>query len=175
MAKLPLIPPRVKPKMMPKAVQIRRLNLQDSKEAQDLLTLQLAAYEVEARIIGFEEIPPLQDTLETLQACDEIFFGCFLDGVLVGAVSYKVKQETLDIYRMMVHPAYFRHGIASTLLHFAQDSVPEARRIIVSTGTKNLPACQLYLRHGFTQLRQEEVEPGLFITDFEKLRHSKSY
>ncbi|MBC7872148.1 MAG: GNAT family N-acetyltransferase, partial [Chitinophagaceae bacterium] len=137
---------------MPEALQIRRLDLQSDAEVQDLLALQLAAYEVEARLIGFEEIPPLQDTLETLQACDETFFGCFLERNLAGAISYIVKQETLDIYRMMVHPTYFRRGIASTLLRFAEDSVPEARRVIVSTGTKNLPAYQLYLKHGFKKV-----------------------
>jgi len=158
--------------MMPEPLQIRRLDIQNDDEARHLLALQLAAYEVEARLIGFKEIPPLQDTLETLQACDETFFGCFLESALVGAVSYKVKQETLDIYRVMVHPAYFRRGIASTLLRFAEDSVPEARRIIVSTGTNNLPACQLYLKQGFAKVKQEEVEDGLFITDFEKLRSS---
>ncbi|MBC7871341.1 MAG: GNAT family N-acetyltransferase, partial [Chitinophagaceae bacterium] len=105
----------------------------------------------------------------------ETFFGCFVERNLAGAISYIVKQETLDIYRMMVYPAYFRRGIASTLLRFAEDSVPEARRVIVSTGTKNLPAYQLYLKHGFKKVSQGQFEIGFSMTDFEKLRHNKSY
>ncbi|HEU4965088.1 MAG TPA: GNAT family N-acetyltransferase, partial [Bacilli bacterium] len=69
---------------MTTSLQIRPLDLTDKKEAMQLLAVQIPAYRVEADLIGFDGIPPLHDTLETLQACGESFYGAFLDGELVG-------------------------------------------------------------------------------------------
>lgn len=72
-----------------------------------LLALQKLSYRKEADLIGSDEIPPLHETLEALQASSETFYGYFLDGQLAGAISYKRGDDLLDIYRMMVHPAFF--------------------------------------------------------------------
>ena len=113
---------------------IQMLNVQDRDEATELLALQKLAYRKEADLIGSDQIPPLYETLEALQQSTETFYGYVLDGRLAGAISYKRERNLLDIYRMMVHPDYFRRGIARALLQFVERCEPDVIRMTVSTG-----------------------------------------
>lgn len=135
-----------------------------------LLSLQLAAYTVEARIIGFEEIPPLKDSIQSIQEAKETFLGFYVDDQLAGAVAYEVHEHTLLISRMMVHPDHFRKGIARKLLEHVEtaEAGPGIRELRVSTGTKNEPAVQLYLSAGFKPTKETPIAPGVTVTGFVK-------
>lgn len=151
---------------------IEQIDLNDLAQLEELWQLQKAAYLIEANLIGFYDIPPLKDTLNSLQNCNEIFYGYFIDNTLTGAISYKFLGELLDIHRMVVSPAHFRQGIAGKLLNFLLDeqvTTWNIKKVIVSTGAKNEPAKQLYQRFGFREVAQPEVLPGLFISQFEKI------
>lgn len=151
---------------------IDRIDLNNVARLEELLQVQKAAYLIEANLIGFYDIPPLKDTLSSLQSCNEIFYGYFIEDKLAGAISYKIPGEVLDIHRMVVNPAYFRQGIAGQLLNFLlteQAITRNIKKVIVSTGAKNEPARQLYLRFGFREVAQPEIVPGLFISQFEKI------
>lgn len=145
----------------------RPINLKDEHTAQRLIEVQKAAYEVEASLIGSDNIPPLHDTLEKLRDSNETFIGAFIGETLIGAISYKIEGGTLDIHRMMVHPDYFRRGCATILLQYVFN-VPDIRRFVVSTGTDNQPAKELYQKHSFVELHTFEVDGGIRITEFEK-------
>lgn len=151
-------------------MSIGRIDLHDPTMAQRVLVIQQAAYTIEAQLIGTFNIPPLNDTLETLQASGETFYGCWMVDEIAGLVActYDRAAHELDICRMAVHPDYFRRGIASALLTFVQTAYPETLRCIVSTGAKNEPAKALYRRDGFVQTGEVEVEPGVWLAFFEK-------
>lgn len=148
---------------------IGKFQLQNIQQAQLLLEVQRAAYLVEAELIGSSAIPALQEDLEALQSSDEIFYGYWLDGELAGAISYKREGEVLDIYRLVVHPGYFRRGIGKALVSFVEGVEEGIERIIVSTGSRNAPAKRLYEGLGFSEVGVKEVIPGLWITLFEKV------
>jgi len=149
-------------------MDITLLDLHNLAIAQRVLAIQHAAYAIEADLIGTRNIPPLNDTLETLQDSDEFFYGCWLDEGLAGIVSCLNNDFMVEICRMAVHPDYFRRGVASALLNFVERQYPEARIATVSTGAKNEPARQLYLRHGFVQKGLTMPEEGVFLAMFEK-------
>lgn len=148
---------------------IRAIQLEDDRQTRPLLALQKASYTIEAELIGSYELPPLKDTLTSLQSCGETFFGYFVNEELAGAISYKKVGDILDIHRMMVSPAYFRRGLATALLRFLLSHETGYAKVIVSTGAKNHPAKQLYTQFGFSQVAEKEVIPGLTITLFEKV------
>lgn len=152
---------------------IRPLSLEDTNIALQVLSLQLASYMIEAELIGMKEIPPLQDSIQTLQQAKETFLGHWEDGVLNGAISYTREEDAAIVCRMMVHPEHFRKGIASRLLETVFMEEPDARVFKVSTGKENLPAVRLYTRHGFVEKREQEVAPGIFLTHFEKNNDKK--
>lgn len=147
---------------------IHKIHLQDIQQARQLLEVQRAAYFVEAELIGSFAIPALHEDLQALQQSDETFYGSWVNERLVGAISYKKASGLLDIHRLVVHPAYFRQGIGKALVQFVEQVEDGLEKVIVSTGTKNLPAKQLYTQLGFVEVGEKEVIPGLFITLFEK-------
>jgi ribosomal protein S18 acetylase RimI-like enzyme len=145
-----------------------RLDLADPDTLRQLWNLQRASYAVEARLIGFDGLPPLHESLEQLRACDESFLGVRDGSKLVGAVGWaRLPNGALDICRLVVHPVAHRRGVATVLLD-ALNSIEPAELTLVSTGTANLPALALYRRRGFTPVGERQIAPGITITLLER-------
>lgn len=147
---------------------IKQLDVMDTRVAEQIVDLQKKSYVVEAELIGFYDIPPLMDTADSIMECDETFYGYFEGESLAGLVSYKLEEEMLDIYRVAVHPEHFRKGIAKQLIEFIMNMHKGIKKIIVSTGLKNLPAVNLYLKLGFEKVREVEVAEGVYIVCLER-------
>jgi ribosomal protein S18 acetylase RimI-like enzyme len=154
--------------MLPSEIEVRPLDLADASVAARVLDLQRRSYEVEARLIGSDRIPPLHESLEELQACGETFLGAYVEGRLAAVVSWRFDGATIDLHRLAVLPDFFRRGIGVALLRAALRSEPRARRAIAQTGAANEPAKQLYRGEGFAELGDREVLPGLWISQFER-------
>ena len=148
---------------------IKKLNLENIEVIKEILDLQLASYRVEADIIGFDGIPPLKDTVCTLKESKEEFYGYFIEEVLAGIISYKIKNSILDIHRVAVHPSFFRRSIAEQLISFVEENNKNIAKIIVGTGRENKPAVSLYLKKGYHKTEDMEVEKDFYITSFEKM------
>ncbi|KYH29617.1 MULTISPECIES: GNAT family N-acetyltransferase [Clostridium] len=148
---------------------IKKLNLRDIKTAKRVIELQRASYKIEAQLIGFYEIPPLMETIDSLQACDEIFYGYYINDVLAGIISFKIIDNVLDIHRVAIHPTFFRMGIADKLIKFIEALKSNINKILVCTGKENYPAVNLYLKNGYKKKCDIEIKNGVYITEFEKL------
>jgi ribosomal protein S18 acetylase RimI-like enzyme len=147
---------------------IRRLDLSDPAVAERLLTIQHAAYAVEAELIGFDGIPPLQEDLAGLMASTEHWLGRYDGAVLVGAVAYVLTDDSVDISRLIVDPAYARRGHGRALLDHL-DQLEPRQVSLVSTGSANTPAITLYKSRGYTEIGQVEVAPGVYVTQFRRV------
>lgn len=150
---------------------IRTINLADPDVAELVWRLQHAAYRIEAELIGFDRIPPLLDTVESLQSCRETFVGCFDeddDDELAGAIAYTRESPEVTICRLMVHPDRFRQGIGRQLLQHVQHLESDAAKYTVSTSARNAPAIRLYEQEGFGIVKEIEPEPGVHLVVFEK-------
>ncbi|MBE7683020.1 MULTISPECIES: GNAT family N-acetyltransferase [Paenibacillus] len=154
-------------------MKIQLLSLNDLETTGQLWRLQHVAYRLEAEMIGFQDIPPLMDTIESLQSCGETFYGCLDDEEeLLGAVAVAEEEKgTLTITRMMVHPEHFRKGIAAALMRHVFEQYPDLPRYIVSTGTLNQPAVNLYTKFGFIPVEVTSIAPGVELTTFHKNKH----
>lgn len=149
---------------------IRVIEPSDVGIAGRLLGVQRAAYAVEAGLIGFDGIPQLREDLDGLMASGECWLGRFVGDLLVGAVAYELPDdETVEITRLVVDPAYSRQGHGWALLDHLDVLEPRAVAL-VSTGTKNTPAVALYEGRGFEELERVEVAPGVEISRFRRLR-----
>lgn len=146
---------------------IKQFDIRLPKNAEKLLEIQIPAYKVEAEIIGYDDIPPLKDTVNTLKQCGETFFGYYINEELCAAISVKVIDNEVDIHRLIVHPDHFRKGIAQKLLTFIERQF-DKRIIKVATGSKNKPAITLYKKNGFRITKEVQVNEHLSLTYFEK-------
>ncbi|SDT49524.1 Acetyltransferase (GNAT) domain-containing protein [Paenibacillaceae bacterium GAS479] len=147
---------------------MKPLIIGDSAVSNELRSLQTAAYLVEARLIGFDGIPQINETHEALLTSNATFYGCRLDGRLAGAIA--LEQEStgeLTIDRLVVHPDFFRKGIGQFLLRQTLALHPNVDWL-VSTGALNTPAIKLYLSMGFTETGRKEVAPGLELASFRR-------
>lgn len=146
---------------------IKKFDIRNTKNAEKLLKIQIPSYKVEAEVIDYEDIPPLKDTVNTLQQCGENFFGYYIKEELCAAISVKVSDHEVDIHRLIVHPDHFRKGIAQKLLTFIEGQF-DIKTIIVATGSKNTPAITLYKKNGFQVTKEVQVNEHLSLTYFEK-------
>jgi ribosomal protein S18 acetylase RimI-like enzyme len=145
---------------------IKLLDITDEQTATQVLEVQIPAYQVEADIIGYQEIPPLTDTIRTLQSCGEVFYGYF-DPFLAGVVSYKIEHQMLDIHRVVVHPHFFRRGIGKAMVQFLLNTYKDkVDGFIVRTGKKNIPALKLYQQLGFREIEQVTIVEHLELVVF---------
>jgi hypothetical protein len=109
-------PPRINPgeplrRQKGEGTMIRLLDLTQLDIANSILELQRASYLVEAELIEFYQIPQLSESLSSLQACQETFYGYYIGDALAGIISFKVVKDVLDIHRVAVHPKSFRTWI----------------------------------------------------------------
>ncbi|MCR2807126.1 GNAT family N-acetyltransferase [Paenibacillus soyae] len=146
---------------------IRGLNNREEDIAQYILDVQLPAYRVEAELIGYDDIPPLRDTVDTIRNSKETFVGYFIEQELAGFISYESADDAIDLCRMVVHPGYFRRGIAKRLLAYVLADAASSKKVTVSTGARNEPAKSLYRGFGFVLAKELEVAPGLSLAFFE--------
>lgn len=147
---------------------IERIDLNDMQQVLQLLELQQIAYRIEAKRIGFDEIPPLFDSPQSLRDSQESFFGYFEQGRLAGAIGCRQSAKELAICRLMVHPDFFRRGIAGALLQHIESLAVPGGIMTVSTGTNNTPAVQLYEKYGFEAVQMQLLAPGITMTKFMK-------
>lgn len=147
---------------------IKHIDITNPESSKVVLNIQILSYKVEAKIIDYYDIPPLKDTVQSLQQSRETFFGYFLNNELCGVISIKTDNRMVDIHRLMVHPNHFRKGIAKRLLSFVEGYFENIERIIVSTGTNNTPAVSFYLNSGFTETGEKRISKSLSLTFFKK-------
>jgi ribosomal protein S18 acetylase RimI-like enzyme len=152
-------------------MSIISLDIRQLETAEEVWALQHPAYRLEAALIGVATLPPLMDTIESLQACGEVFWGYRdPDENLAGAVSYEEEREGLyTICRLMVHPDYLRQGIGSLLVKHLLFQLPDTAICTVTAEIRNLPAIALYERCGFKRLETFKPIPEITML---RLEHS---
>ena len=123
--------------------------------ARQLHAVQMSAYAQEARLLGAVYFPPLERTVEEVQASAEGFVAAIVGGKIVGAISVLPDEEGMGvtIASLVVAPQFQRRGIGRALMAVVLQA-HESEGLTVQTGVKNLPALALYQEVGFVELRR---------------------
>ncbi|HEY1178765.1 MAG TPA: GNAT family N-acetyltransferase [Phytomonospora sp.] len=148
------------------------LDLNDDRVAEAVHAVGRRSYAVEAELIAFDGIPALRESLVDMRAEPLRWLGIGdpVTGLPVAFIAYQVEADgTVDIDRLCVDPAWFRKGLARTLLGHLLDAHPAAD-VIVSTGAANVPAVTLYTRTGFVSTGTSSPVPGLEMAHFRLAR-----
>ena len=145
---------------------ISKLDHQQKEIAEAIQRIQKPAYEVEAKLIGFDGIPQINESAAEIRKSEEIFFG-WTEQELKGFISFKKTGQTIDIHRLVVAPPAFRQGIGSKLLAYLLEQY-SGWEFVVNTGSANQPAINLYKSFGFIEQERFEVAPGIMCSSFLK-------
>ncbi|MEA1852586.1 GNAT family N-acetyltransferase [Cytobacillus sp. OWB-43] len=146
---------------------IKTIDITNFESAQEVFSIQIAAYKIEAAIIGSYDLPPLKETIETLQNCGESFFGYYSEERLYGVISINIDRHVIEVCRLVVHPNFFKKGVAQALLNFIENE-NKSKKLKVSTATKNTPAVNFYKKNCFQLVGEKIVSEHITLAFFEK-------
>ena len=120
------------------------------------------SYQVEAGLVGVEdeEFPPLRRSAPHIQTSNSQFLGARIGSGLAAVIELTHEGEHLSINSLVVHPQYFRRGLAGQLLQLALDKF-DWRSADVETAAANEPAISLYRKFGFAITRYWKTDAGI--------------
>ncbi len=124
-----------------------------------VLSVQRAAFTVEAQLYDDPSLPPLQESREQLIADLDRSRGLVaLDGDrVVGSVRVRVEGASLHIARLSVAPDQQGCGLGTLLLARAE-SVADAEEALLFTGHLSASNLRLYARAGYVERRRVKVD-----------------
>ncbi|WP_040197524.1 GNAT family N-acetyltransferase [Candidatus Soleaferrea massiliensis] len=145
----------------------------NSSDLEEVLRLQVLAYQSEARMVGSASIQPLRETLDELHA--QFDRGVVLkaqddDGVIIGSVRGYEQDGTLYIGKLMVRPDRQNGGIGSKLLESIEALYSSCRYELFTSelSEKNLT---FYQRRGYRPFDERVMQGGLRFVYLEKHVH----
>lgn len=119
-----------------------------------------AAYACEAALLGCTDFPPLRESRTQLERSPDRLLAFLRAERVVGALTFAVTGQHLEITRLVVDPAAHRQGIASALLDVLSQR-HSGTDFVVSTAQANAPALALYRRHGFVCSDERRSTEGI--------------
>ena len=146
---------------------IEKLKNSDLAMAKKIRIVFQASYKIEAKLLNATNFPPLQRTLENYIQSKTAFYGYSINGELAAVVEINTDNNFILIRSLVVHPDFFRQGIAGKLIEFVFDTF-ESDLFVVETGLANGPASKLYEKFGFVAVHQWNTDFGIRKVKFEK-------
>ena len=135
----------------------------------EILALQYLAYQSEAALLQNFSIPPLTQSLESVQ--EEFSRGTILKATegetILGSVRAYEQDGTVFIGKLIVHPSQQGKGIGSSLLLAVEEACP-ATRYELFTSSKSERNLRLYKRLGYRRFAERQAAPGLTFVYLEK-------
>lgn len=147
------------------APRIAPLDPRDAAVARQLHGVWSRAYTQESTLLGLKDFPPLDRSVQDLQASTDHFIGAWRGDTLLGAVALARDAESppasappLAINTLIVDPAHQRQGVARLLMNAVLQQARGAA-LTVATGAANAPALALYAEFGFALYRRGSMGP----------------
>ena len=152
---------------------IEKLKNSDLEIAKKMQLIFQASYKVEAILLNATNFPPLKRTLENYTESNTEFYGYSINEVLAAVVEIDTNNNYILIRSLVVHPDFFRQGIAGKLLTFVFETF-KSNLFVVETGLENGPATELYEKFGFVEVHQWDTNHGIRKIKFEKRTKNES-
>ncbi len=137
-----------------------RLDHTDREVATEIHRVMMAAYQIEAGLLGVTDFFPLRRTVDQIVSATSMFFGAFAADRLAAVAEIEAEVEPVNIAALVVDPDHFRQGLATTLLQSVL-TLYQDHDLTVSTGLLNRPALRLYDKLGFREHRRWPTNDGI--------------
>ena len=145
-------------------------------DAEEILSLQKLAYRSEAEIYNDFNIPPLVQTLESIEKDfeNQYFLKAVMDGKIIGSVRAYTKEGTCYIGRLIVHPDFQNRGIGTDLMNEIERIFNTCRRFELFTGDKSERNLYFYQKLGHKIFKKAKITDQTMIVYLEKKIEGKS-
>lgn len=145
-------------------------------DAEEILSLQKLAYRSEAEIYNDFNIPPLVQTLESIEKDfeNQYFLKAVMDGKIIGSVRAYTKEGTCYIGRLIVHPDFQNRGIGTDLMNEIERIFNTCRRFELFTGDKSERNLYFYQKLGYKIFKKAKITDQTMIVYLEKKIEGKS-
>ena len=139
---------------------ITELDNSNGEIAKQIYTVFQNSYKIEAQLIGTVEFPPLLRSAKNIESAQTQFYGFSENKHLAAVIEIVIKDKQLEINSLTVHPSYFRQGIADKLISYVLNNI-NLTRAVVETAVVNIPAINLYKKHGFVVFKRWTPSHGI--------------
>ena len=139
---------------------ITKLDHYNEEVANQIFTVFQNSYKIEAQLIGTLDFPPLLRSAKDIENSKTQFYGFIEKKYLAGVIEVVLKGKHLEIDSLTVDPNYFRKGIANKLISYVLEAF-NFSEAIVETAVVNLPAINLYKKHGFVEFKRWTPSHGI--------------
>ena len=149
-------------------IEILRASKEDLYE---ILDLQKVCYQEEGRLHDDFNIPPLTQTIESIEDEFEkgtLFLKALSENQLVGSVRGSIKDGTTNIGRLIVKPEFQNKKIGQTLMNAIESQLNDCKRYELFTGFKSIKNLSLYGKLGYTEFKQQFIHDNLTLIYLEK-------
>ena len=149
---------------------IQQAEFEDLKE---ILNLQKVCYREEAELYNDFTIPPLIQSIKSIEKDfeDQVFLKCVISGELAGSVRAEILDGSCKIGRLIVAEKYRRRGIGRKLMDAIENLDKFIKRFELFTGHLSSRNLALYEKLGYMQFKIKEINPKLRLVFMEKLNH----
>jgi ribosomal protein S18 acetylase RimI-like enzyme len=139
---------------------ITKLDHSNEAVANQIFTAFQNSYKIEAQLIGTLDFPPLLRSAKDIQGAKTQFYGFSENQCLAAVIEVAIEDKQLSIDSLTVDPSYFRKGIANKLIsHVLQEF--DFSQAVVETAVANIPAINLYKKHGFVEFKRWTPSHGI--------------
>ena len=145
-------------------------------DAEGILALQKLAYRSEAEIYNDFNIPPMVQTLESIEKDfeNQVFLKALIDGRIMGSVRAYSKEGICYIGRLIVHPDFQNQGIGTNLMNKIEKIFGTCQRFELFTGDKSERNLYLYQKLGYKLFKTANITDQTTIVYLEKKVEGKS-
>jgi ribosomal protein S18 acetylase RimI-like enzyme len=147
---------------------IERLDNKNITVAEKILTVFQVSYAIEAKLLRAIDFPPLKRSLNDFLNSETEFYGFWKAEQIAAIIETKSDGYATHIQSLVVDPKFFRQGLARKLITFVFES-NQSRIFTVETGVDNKPACKLYKKLEFKEVKQWDTDHGVRKIRFEKV------
>lgn len=146
---------------------IEKLDNKNIEISKKIYSVFQVSYATEAKLLNATDFPPLKRTVKDFLGSDTEFYGIREDKKIIAIIEIASYNNSTHINSLAVDPRYFRLGIAQGLLTFIFES-NNSELITVDTAVDNIPACTLYKKFEFQELKRWVTDDGIRIIRFER-------
>ena len=146
---------------------VRQARIEDATPMRELQQL---AFAEEGRRSGTRDIPPLQESIDSItqHVKQEIALVAELLGVLAGSVRGVRGDHGYVVRALIVHPEHQGTGIGSLLLTALEAAFTRPTRVDLTTNIAMPGNVRFYEKHGYKVQSCTEPQPGIVLAHMSK-------